>query len=174
MAKHLFTDAFQTALQQEIQCLLNQEWCLAGFSVKTECSTKDMMGLFTQFVDIGIKDEDNEYGFVGIEIEHISEFAQAKENIQKLKRWAHHSPKRKCGLLQLFNEECRITENQLCALQDFADENRRKGYGFFYEYGFYRLRGRLPQTVAREIAASKEFRTRLYQLLKYTGSCRQP
>ena len=171
MAKDHFTDEFQKALQRETQKLFDTIGCIDGINTKCEYSKVDMLGKFNQYVDIGIKDDDNEFGFVGVEIEHFSNYEQAKENIRKLKAWAHNSTKRQCGLLHLFNEECYIYENEICLLRDFARDNEIKGYGFYYDYAFYTPGKMSPETVAKKVVASKDFRTRLYQLLKYTGSC---
>lgn len=171
MAKDPFTDEFQYALRKEIEKLFEKDWQLDGFYIKCEYSKTDMIGTFNQYVDIGIKCEDLEHSFIGIEIEHLSEYPQARKNIRKLRNWAHNSAKRKCGLLHLFNEDCYIDEDEICALRDFAYENEAKNCGFFYDYAFYMRRSRSPQTVAREVVGSKDFRTRLYQLLKYTGIC---
>lgn len=171
MAKAEYTNEFQAALRNEIQKLFKKGWQIEGFHAKCEQSRLDMLGSFNGYVDIGIRDQDNEYAFVGIEIEHISSYNQARENIRKLKAWAHNSPKRKCGLLHLLNVSCNLSEDEICRLKDFALENEKKDHGFFYEYMFYSPETRLAKSVAREVVASKDFRTRFYQLLKYVGSC---
>ncbi len=170
MAKDEFTDAFQTALTKEVDYLLNTEWYKDGFIVKKELSTVDTPGKFDGFIDIGIRDNDLPNVLVAIEIEHKSNRDQAMQNINKLKTWAHNSPNRKCGLLQIFNEECNPKENDICRLVNFANENQKKDKGFFYEYAFYIERRRNPETVANEVINSKNFRTRLSQLLTHVGS----
>jgi hypothetical protein len=93
VAKDQYTDTFQTAPRNEIQKLFKKGWQIDGFHAKCEQSRVGILGTFNGYVDIGIKDEDNEHAFVGIEIEHISGYNQARENIRKLKAWAHNSPK---------------------------------------------------------------------------------
>lgn len=171
MAKDPYTDAFQKAMNQEIQQLFESGWQMEGFHTQCEVSKVSMIGAFNQYVDIGIKDDDNAYSFVGIEIEHLSSYDQARENIRKLKAWAHNSQKRQCGLLQLFNEKCYLREKDICLLRDFARDNEIKGHGFYYDYAFYSIEEIPPKRLAKQVVASKDFRTRLYQLLKYTGSC---
>jgi hypothetical protein len=163
----------QTALAKEIDKLLNKDWNLGGggYTVKKELSTVDTPGKFNGFVDIGIRDNDLPTVLIAIEIEHLSNSAQAMQNIEKLKTWAHNSPKRKCGLLHIFNEGCNPYENDICRLVDYANKNQKKDKGFYYEYTFYSRRRRKAETVANEIIQSKNFRARLYQLLTYVDSC---
>lgn len=171
MAKDEYTELLQSALRKEVERLFNNEWQIEGYKVKKEHSKLDMPGKFNGFVDIGIRDEDLQNVLIAIEIEHKSNREQAMKNIYKLKTWAHNSIDRKCGLLQLFNEECNPSEDDICRIVDFARRNQKKDKGFHYEYTFYKLRSRKAETVAKEIVKSKNFRTRLYQLLKYVESC---
>lgn len=171
MAKDEYTDALQSALTKEIKKLLRKDWKISGYTVKKELSTVDTPGKFNSFVDIGIRDEDLPDVLIAIEIEHKSGSGQAMQNIDKLKAWAHNSPNRKCGLLHLFNEGCNPSEDDICKLVDFASKNQKKNKGFYYEYTFYSTGRRKAETEAKEIVKSKNFRTRLYQLLKYVDSC---
>lgn len=171
MAKDEYTEQLQTILTKKIQRMIDKEWEIDGFITKYEYGKKDMPGYFTGSVDIGICDYDNPNLFVGIEIEHLSDFRQSAKNINKLKTWTHNSSKRKSGLLHLFNEECYMNNEQIGGLVDFALKHQKKDLGFYYEYIFYSIRNHKPETVANEIINSRNFRVKLYQLLKYADIC---
>lgn len=170
MAKDEYTQLLQQSLVKETNKLIKKIWCIDGISAIYEHG-KDIPGMFNGYIDIGVCDVDNPLSLIGIEIEHWSNPKQAIQNINKHRLWAHNSSKRYCGLLHILHEDCYLEDRDILALLDFAGENQSKGLGFFYEYMFYRTRSRLPATTAREIVQSKEYRARLYQLLKQVNIC---
>jgi len=174
MAEDKYTKAFKLALCSEINELLAEEWQLEDFVASTEHG-KDMLGAFNGYIDIGIIDQTNNLALVGIEIEHYSGSSQANQNVNKIKTWAHNSTKRKCGLLHIFNEYCYLDEDDICALTEFAKKNEARGLGFYYDYVFYAapkdISPKVASVVAKQMVGSKNFRTRLYQLLNFVGLC---
>jgi hypothetical protein len=170
MAKDEYTELLQQALVRETNKLFKGTWCIEGLEAKYEYG-KDMPGTFHGLIDIGISDSSKPDSILGIEIEHWSNPRQAQKNINKHRLWAHNSSKRYCGLLHILHENCHLDDDDILSMLDFARQHQSRGLGFYYDYMFYRTRSRLAGTVAKEIVNSKEYRVRLYDLLKQVNIC---
>jgi hypothetical protein len=121
-------------------------------------------------MDISITNPSKDNVVIGIEIEHISEYNQAWQNINKLKSWAHSSEKRSAGLLHIFNEGCNITEDNISNLVGYAKENEHKNHGFYYDFLFYEVNDRKKtRQVPMNLADSMDFKTRLWMLIEDSG-----
>ena len=165
MAKSLFADRFQINLRNQVEYLLHNDWGRTSFQVVYE-GGKELPGSLAGRGDIIITDTDNPLKVLAIEIEHLSSYEQSKQNISKFKYWAHNSHYRACGLLHIFNEGCKLNEDQICYLLESAKINERKGLGFSYDVFFYNISDkRQYRKLAEDIVLTKEFRVRLWQLL---------
>lgn len=141
---------------------------LEDFDVSLEDSNFD--GKFNGFVDIKISHENAPLNIIAIEIEHKSSFSQAKTNIKKLKTWTHNSPRRKCGMLHIFNNHSNISDFNLSDLVRYAKDNERLGSNFYYEFYFYTISDeRKKLQSAEDIILSKDFYVRLRTLMLSIG-----
>lgn len=121
-------------------------------------------------MDISIFNPDKENVVIGIEIEHISSFLQAQQNITKLKSWTHNSINRKCSMLHIFNEDCKIGHDKIGELVRYARDNQLKNHGFFYDYIFYKVKDKkMNKQTAIDLVYSLDFKTRLWMLIEDCG-----
>lgn len=165
MGKDRFLTYFQINLANEISNLINSDWKFKDFQVIFE--EGNLEGKFNGYIDISISKPEYTKSIIAIEIEHLSSYNQAYQNIEKLKRWSHNSLYRKCGLLHIFNEDCNISDNQMEKLIDAGKTNERQDKGFYYDFVFYKISNRRETLqLAKDIVSSKEFRTRLRKLLR--------
>lgn len=168
MGKSYFLNHFQRNLRDDIEDLICYEWGYSDLIVKEEDG--DMPGQFSGYMDISISNPKKENTVVGIEIEHISDYYQARKNINKLKTWTHNSVMRTSSLLHIFNENCNISYDNIGLLVRFAKNNEHKNCGFYYDYIFYNADD-LKQTKqkALDLTLSIEFKTRLWMLIEDSG-----
>jgi hypothetical protein len=169
VGKDPFLKEFQQSLTLEIKRLFRDDWGLHEDAYLITPEYRGVPGTFKGYIDIGIHDNDNSNMLVAIEIEHRSSLLQSKQNIDKLKQWTHLSPKRSCGMLHIFNEGCIPDENNICDLVAHAKHNEKKNLGFHYDFMFYTTND-VPNIVATNLVDTKNFRSRLWQLLRYIGS----
>lgn len=164
MAKSIFLEHFQNNLAYYIRELL-RKFNLNNLTVSIEDSA--LPGSFNGIMDLCIYDEDDSENIVAIEIEHISDYRQARRNIVKMKEWTHKSKFRNCSLLHIFNENSDITPSKINDLIFYARYNQQKNNGFFYDFIYYSVEDkRKTSEIAKQLTFSSEFRTRLWILLK--------
>lgn len=164
MGKSIFLKHFQNNLASYIEELL-KEFNIKHLIVSTEDSV--LPGTFRGIMDLCIYDENAPENIVAIEIEHISNYDQAKKNIKKMKEWAHRSQSRSCSLLHIFNENSNITPPKINELVFYAKCNQQKNNGFFYDFIYYSVDDRRKTSeTAEQLIFGSEFKTRLWILLK--------
>jgi hypothetical protein len=164
MGKSLFLKHFQNNLSCYIENLL-EEFNIAHLTVSTEDSA--LPGTFKGIMDLCIYDQNSPENIVAIEIEHKSNYDQAKRNIEKMKEWTHRSQSRSCSLLHIFNEESNITPCKINEIVFYARCNQQKNNGFFYDFIYYSVVDkRKTCETAEQLAFGLEFKTRLWILLK--------
>ena len=169
MAESLFAKRLKANLSVEIDKLITHTWGLNNFTVRYE-STEGIEGRFDGRPDLTIVSNDDIKKPIGIEIEHISEYAQSIKNIKKFRNWAHQSQYRNCGLLHIFNNDCRISRNNLCKIVEYGKTNEQKLSGFYYDtYFYYVFDNRETKQISIQIATSAEFEIRLWDLLRCVG-----
>lgn len=164
MGKSTFLKYFQNNLAHNIKELL-KEFNVEHLEVSTEDSF--LPGTFKGIMDLCIYDQDDSERIVAIEIEHISNYDQAKRNIDKMKEWTHRSHSRNCSLFHIFNEASNITPSKVNNLVSYARYNQLKNNGFYYDFIYYSVDDmRKTYEVAKNLAVSSDFKTRLWILLK--------
>ena len=95
---------------------------------------------------------------------------QAKTNVEKLKNWSNNFKLRSCALLHVFNNDCNINKNQVCALLKFAKNIERQGKCFYYDFTFFNVSDyRMKKSVADDLVSLHNFRTRLWTLFENAG-----
>ena len=168
MGKSNYLKYFQKNLRDSIENLICKEWGYTDLLITEEDG--DMSGKFKGYMDVSIYNPSKENKVIGIEIEHISDCIQARQNINKLKSWTHNSLKRSSSLLHIFNEECNITPDNISELIRFAKESEHKNHGFYYDFIFYTVDDltRTKQT-PEALVFSKDFKTRLWMLIENCG-----
>ncbi len=168
MGKSNYLKYFQKNLRDSIENLICKQWGYSEILVLEEDGV--MPGKFNGFMDISIYNPSNENNVIGIEIEHISDYYQARKNIIKLKEWTHYSSKRSSGLLHIFNETCNITPDNIGELIKYAKENEHKNHGFYYDFVFYKVENQTKtKQNPEEIVNSMDFKARLWMLIENSG-----
>ncbi len=164
MGKSTFLSYFQNNLVDNIKKLL-KEFNLEYLEVSTEDSY--LSGSFKGIMDLCIYNQNDWDRIVAIEIEHTSNYYQAKRNIEKMKEWTHRSHLRNCSLLHIFNEDSSITPAQINDLVSYARQNQKKNNGFYYDFVFYSVDDmRKTSETAERLTFCTDFKTRLWMLLK--------
>ena len=83
MSKALFLRHFQNNLLVSLEELIKNQWFYRNLEVLPE--NRNLSGQFHGIVDLCIKNCLKNNSIVAIEIEHISSYRQAAQNIRKLK-----------------------------------------------------------------------------------------
>lgn len=169
MGKSLFLKHFQNNLEVELREVI-KVWGLDNIEVASEDSV--LPSAFQGFMDLSIydKEDSNKNKVIAIEIEHLSEYRQARQNIDKMRSWCHRSINRSCGLLHVFNEDCNIHPDKIDEMIYYGKQYQNKGSKFYYDFIFYKVDDkRMTANVAQKLANSMDFLTRLWLLMKEVG-----
>ncbi|MCL2311802.1 MAG: hypothetical protein FWC41_04845 [Firmicutes bacterium] len=181
MGKANILNHFQHYLLDGIQNIIENEWDMEERLIITD-EKNAISGQFYGYIDISISNrhENPINNLVAIEIEHISNFDQAKQNIDKMKTWTNRSKYRRCSVLHIFNETgIGKDEDLICALIEYGKklELKNKHSKFFYDFCFFDLKNpenkieehKIAKKCAEDICKSYEFKIRLWQLLIQVG-----
>jgi hypothetical protein len=168
MGKSNYLKYFQKNLRDYIENLICKQWGYNELKISEEDGV--MPGIFNGYMDISIYNPSKENSVIGIEIEHISDYSQARRNISKLKEWTHNSSKRSAGLLHIFNEACNIKPDNIGELIKFAKDSEHKNRGFYYDFIFYSVENRAKTKQNPEVIVnSMDFKARLWMLIENCG-----